>query len=206
MDRELLIEIGVEEIPASWLPGLTALVGTKLEARLNELRENWSVRVAEARQLFGIVDDERARMYLLNGAPAVRQVDTCGILLWPTEVWIYPRTERVKEVLILVFTQRGSLGPWRLWNPQEGLASLFQAPAPGAGVEALLQDLASACIRSDQIRGAIASILRRGTFDYQTLLARAQDPIEGPAREWVSTFNSYSTDLPTDAPRLPARA
>ena len=24
MDRELLIEIGVEEMPASWLPGLTA--------------------------------------------------------------------------------------------------------------------------------------------------------------------------------------
>ena len=24
MDRELLIEIGVEELPATWLPGLTA--------------------------------------------------------------------------------------------------------------------------------------------------------------------------------------
>ena len=24
MDRELLLEIGVEELPASWLPGLTA--------------------------------------------------------------------------------------------------------------------------------------------------------------------------------------
>ena len=38
MDRELLIEIGVEEIPASWLPGLTTQVGTKLEARLKDLR------------------------------------------------------------------------------------------------------------------------------------------------------------------------
>jgi len=38
MDRELLIEIGLEEIPASWLPGLTTQVGTKLDARLNELR------------------------------------------------------------------------------------------------------------------------------------------------------------------------
>ena len=38
MDRELLIEIGLEEIPASWLPGLTTQIGTKLEARLNELR------------------------------------------------------------------------------------------------------------------------------------------------------------------------
>ena len=38
MDRELLIEIGVEEIPASWLPGLTAQLGTRLDARLKSLR------------------------------------------------------------------------------------------------------------------------------------------------------------------------
>lgn len=38
MDRELLIELGVEEIPASWLPGLTTQIGEKLEARLKALR------------------------------------------------------------------------------------------------------------------------------------------------------------------------
>jgi glycyl-tRNA synthetase beta chain len=38
MDRELLIEIGVEEIPASWLPGLTSQVARHLEGRLKEFR------------------------------------------------------------------------------------------------------------------------------------------------------------------------
>jgi glycyl-tRNA synthetase beta chain len=38
VDRELLIEIGCEEIPASWLPGLTSQLGTQLDARLKELR------------------------------------------------------------------------------------------------------------------------------------------------------------------------
>jgi glycyl-tRNA synthetase beta chain len=38
MDRELLIEIGVEEIPASWLPGLTTQLGARLDARLKQLR------------------------------------------------------------------------------------------------------------------------------------------------------------------------
>ena len=38
MDRELLIEIGCEEIPASWLPGLTAQMATHLDARLKEFR------------------------------------------------------------------------------------------------------------------------------------------------------------------------
>ena len=38
MDRELLLEIGMEEIPASWLPGLTTQLGTVLEAKLDRGR------------------------------------------------------------------------------------------------------------------------------------------------------------------------
>jgi len=38
VDRELLIEIGCEEIPASWLPGLTRQLGQHLDAKLKELR------------------------------------------------------------------------------------------------------------------------------------------------------------------------
>jgi glycyl-tRNA synthetase beta chain len=38
VDRELLIEIGVEEIPASWLPGLTSQMARHLEGRLKEFR------------------------------------------------------------------------------------------------------------------------------------------------------------------------
>jgi glycyl-tRNA synthetase beta chain len=38
VDRELLIEIGCEEIPASWLPGLTRQLGEQLDARLKQLR------------------------------------------------------------------------------------------------------------------------------------------------------------------------
>jgi glycyl-tRNA synthetase beta chain len=47
MDRELLIEIGCEEIPASWLPDLTTQVGTLLDRRLRESRLTSSAR-AEA--------------------------------------------------------------------------------------------------------------------------------------------------------------
>jgi glycyl-tRNA synthetase beta chain len=38
VDRELLIEIGVEELPAAWLPGLTRQVAERLEAQLRALR------------------------------------------------------------------------------------------------------------------------------------------------------------------------
>ena len=38
MDRELLLEIGVEELPAGWLPSLTAQLSEKLASRLKEMR------------------------------------------------------------------------------------------------------------------------------------------------------------------------
>jgi glycyl-tRNA synthetase beta chain len=38
VDRELLLEIGTEEIPASWLPGLTTQLGQVLAAKLKEAR------------------------------------------------------------------------------------------------------------------------------------------------------------------------
>jgi glycyl-tRNA synthetase beta chain len=38
VDRELLIEIGTEELPASWLPSLTTAVGQALEASLKTAR------------------------------------------------------------------------------------------------------------------------------------------------------------------------
>jgi glycyl-tRNA synthetase beta chain len=38
MDRELLIEIGVEELPAAWLPALTRQLGERVEARLKDAR------------------------------------------------------------------------------------------------------------------------------------------------------------------------
>jgi glycyl-tRNA synthetase beta chain len=47
MDRELLLEIGCEEIPAAWLPGLTTQLGLHLDARLKELRLT-SAATAEA--------------------------------------------------------------------------------------------------------------------------------------------------------------
>jgi Ca-activated chloride channel family protein len=169
----------------------------------NELRENWSTRVAEAKQLFGSLEEDRSRFYLLNGPPALRMSDTCGVLLWPTEVWIYPATERVPEVLVLVFYQRFGQGRFRLWYPADGLASLLQAPYPGATPDQMLQEILNRCLRQENFAAAIAAVARKGQFDYSIVVGRAEKKIEAPSREWVASFNSYSTDLPEAAEPLP---
>jgi glycyl-tRNA synthetase beta chain len=45
MDREVLLEIGCEEIPASWLPPLTAQIGEVFAAQLTEFRLNAGVPI-----------------------------------------------------------------------------------------------------------------------------------------------------------------
>ncbi len=45
MDRELIIEIGVEELPAAWLPKLTRQLSERLDARLTEFRISAGVPV-----------------------------------------------------------------------------------------------------------------------------------------------------------------
>ncbi|HSM12466.1 MAG TPA: VWA domain-containing protein [Thermoanaerobaculia bacterium] len=168
----------------------------------NELRDSWQVRVAEVRQSYGDLQGDRARIYLLNGPPSFQHEDQCGTLLWPTDVWIYPPSPRVRDTLVLVFVRRFGGGQWRIWYPQDGLRELFQWITPNATVGQMIEELRTSCVRSDTFAAAIISVLNRGQFDYSSLVDRALEPIEGPSREWVSTFNSYSTELPDGATRL----
>ena len=76
MDRELLLEIGCEELPASWLPGLTQQIGDVVVAELRERRlppeapaETYStprrltVRIARLAERQGDLEE------LVNGPP-----------------------------------------------------------------------------------------------------------------------------------------
>ena len=85
MDRELLIEIGVEEMPASWLPGLTAQLTDVTTAQLKAARldvdgpvESWttprrlSVRVAR------VAERQTDFEEVVNGPPAATRSGTDG--------------------------------------------------------------------------------------------------------------------------------
>jgi glycyl-tRNA synthetase beta chain len=76
MDRELLIEIGVEELPASWLPGLNRQLHDRLEARLKEFRiapgapiESYSTPRRLAARIGGIAERQEDLEETLMGPP-----------------------------------------------------------------------------------------------------------------------------------------
>jgi len=75
MDREILLEIGTEEIPASWLPGLTTQLGQVLDAKLKEAR----LAIEEPIETFSTP----RRLTVRSGRIAERQTDLEELVTGP---------------------------------------------------------------------------------------------------------------------------
>src|SRR6185295_17278302 len=168
----------------------------------NEFRDRWESNAETAIQEFGSLDDDRAHMLLLNGAPAARIVSQCSNLIWPTEVWFYAGSDRLRSEFIVVFYRKWGAGPFRIWMAADGVAALFNGGAGSSG-EISLQAIVSGCRDGDKLAGGINWVLRQG-LQYDILQQRMLEKPE-QSGEWVSLWNSYSTDMPEGATPLPAK-
>jgi Ca-activated chloride channel family protein len=189
-----------------------------------EARRRWDAKVEEAKRLYqGDLTDARARFLLLNGPPAELLTSDCPLVLVPVEVWFYPSgSDQVSEAFIVAFYRKWATAPFRLWHPQEG-TGVFAAEGaftPGPMSTAGGRDRASGTgqsggaeaaglgdcgdpEKSRRIKAAFSWIAGQG-MHWDILEARIDPLPPKKAGEWVSTFKSYSTDLPADAAPLPA--
>ena len=76
MDRELLIEIGVEEVPASWLPSLTTQLTEVTTAQLKAARldvdgpvESWTTPRRLAVRVHRVAERQTDLEEVVNGPP-----------------------------------------------------------------------------------------------------------------------------------------
>src|SRR6185369_13011968 len=65
-------------------------------------------------------------------------------------------------------------------------------------------EIADRCHNGDKIAGAISWVASRN-MEYSMIQQRFESKPDGPTGEWVSSFGSYSTDMPADAAPLKAR-
>src|SRR3954464_14296577 len=85
MDRELLIEIGVEELPAGWMPALTRQLADRLAVRLTELRiapmaavETYSTPRRLTARIGKIAERQEDLEETLSGPPVSAALDAQG--------------------------------------------------------------------------------------------------------------------------------
>jgi Ca-activated chloride channel family protein len=164
---------------------------------VNELRVNWEDRVRIAKERFENLTEDRALMLLFNGEPPEVVRSPCPDVFLPMEIWVYPGgTDRIRGDFTLVFVRRG---PFKLWYPNEGVSGLlgFSHETRGMTGMALQQAILQTCPRGDEVLGQIGRAL-----DWNQVKTKV---IPDPGEEWLSTFLSYSTDLPDGAGTFPAQ-
>lgn len=167
----------------------------------NELEERWEERVRVAREKFGGLSEDRARMLLINGEPKEVFQVRCELLL-PMEIWSYPGTDRIKNDFSLAFVspQGGFKGPYRLWVPTQGISSLLSQGmrVQTQDVGAISAAISEVCPRGDDIAARLGE-----SIDWHYVEERT-DVVPKPGDEWVSGFASASTDVPEGAATFPA--
>lgn len=168
----------------------------------NEFKERWQGLAEEALARWGTLEDERARILLLNGPPdAIVPVDCVD--LWPAEVWWYERSQNLGTSIALLFYERFSGGRWVLWQGED-LRDLFKFSNLGASDDQLIYGLSCRGEGEEAVQTVLALAQRAGILGYPTLLAEMYERPEAPSGEWVNTFRAYSTEVPEGARTLPA--
>ncbi|MCP4658979.1 MAG: VWA domain-containing protein [bacterium] len=170
----------------------------------NEFREDYEARLDIARREFETLEDDRARILLLNGTPLQRLEIHCSPELWPTEVWHYDGSDLTGAEFLLLFYQRGKQGRFTLWQPIDGTEALYAMMSAGRDRGNILSFCGE---KGKPIMVAIQFLLQTqgGWMGATIFLDRLQTPPKAPQQEWIATFSTYSTDLPESAETFDAR-
>ena len=88
-------------------------------------RRMYQDRLEMARYEFGNTVEDRARVLLLHGPPAMRHNPRCESIFQPMEFWVWPYIEGLGEDVVVLFYQRDMLDRWRLWSKFDGMSVLY---------------------------------------------------------------------------------
>lgn len=156
----------------------------------NELQEGWTERLAEARQRWGSLQDDRARALLLRGEPTETFEASCP---QPVELWTYEPGFGAKHRTVLVF-QHG-----HLWQPGPDAPDLRPAAPDGCeNGRRLLQEMKwIGSFGAEQYRALIEKTFARPRPEPRDWYARfASEPMSEPVQMDESLRAGMEVDYP----------
>ncbi len=81
-------------------------------------------RVQLAKEQFRNLNNDRAKIFIINGAPdGIVPID-CQEVFVPLQIWYYDRLESLKSKVYLIFYQPMGMGDYKLWTPLDGEGTL----------------------------------------------------------------------------------
>jgi Ca-activated chloride channel family protein len=152
------------------------------ETPRNELEERWTGALPEARRRWGTLEDERARVFLLQGEPSSSFEARCAGHSETLEFWVYEPRFRVKHRSVLVFRAADGGAPARLWRP-------------GPDTPALSGLTAESCTQGDKVVKEARWVRLAGEEHYRLLAERALARPKPRPQDWVARFVPLSTGM-----------
>jgi VWFA-related protein len=175
----------------------------------NEFRESFNVRMEFALEEFGSLEDARSQVLLLNGEPSSRIIPDCEPTMVATEVWYYQGSDNFGMDFLLLFYRRWKQGPFRLWQPLDGIEELAALGISAEGRGGVFGGSMFVDCREDYAEAVVAAIrfleAQGGALGATSFFRRLLAPRDEPKKEWVKTFETYSTDLPEDVATFDAK-
>ena len=81
-------------------------------------------RVQLAKEQFRNLNNDRAKVFIINGSPdGIVPID-CQEVYVPLQIWYYDRLESLKSKVYLIFYQPMGMGDYKLWTPIDGEGTL----------------------------------------------------------------------------------
>jgi len=165
-------------------------------------------RVHTAVEQFRNLNNDRSKIFVLNGPPdGVIPID-CQDIYVPLQIWFYERLETLKSKVYLIFYQPMGMGDYKLWTPLDGVYVLQAGGVGGlAGAQASRPVDITRCAEYRTVNQAISytsAVLGNGPMSMVGVSKLFQPPtIE---TEGVDQVLSMTTELaPTAVPLTVAK-
>ena len=154
--------------------------------RLNELRLPWEEYAAIARTRYSTLLDARSQVLMLKGEPYTKCLERTKEM----EIWYYEISE--EEVFPLtLFTN--------IQNRPYVVFTTFKIFNPSLRAKVKPMTLRESCGGiNPELMAKQVTRRYKGSFTYDEAVEKFLEPPELPSKEWVASFDAFTTDLPAD--------
>ena len=199
-ERQVFLALGRDYQRDAFIERFWAVRDPFPQTPQNELRDAWEPRAKLARERYGNVTEDRARVLLIHGEPSSVFRSRCSEVVLPLEIWSYEHTQYIRHGYAVVFVQDqgAARGRYRLWTPSEGPSTLLTLAARSRHPTTDDTNALEGCSEAGDIAGFLSEAI-----DERQVETRGKI-LPRPSEEWLSGFAAATTDVPTGAEALAA--
>jgi Ca-activated chloride channel family protein len=200
-ERQVFLQIGADYEKDRFIEGFWKRRSTDPRGLRTDFKTVYIQRFVAAKEQFKNMRSDRAKIFLVNGAPDAVIVIDCQDIYVPIQIWFYERLEALKSKVYLIFYRQNGIGEYKLWLPLDGEAILTgngMSFGPGARRVDVTQCPEYRTVR--QAESYSAAVLGSGAMSMAGASVLFQPPTV--ETEGVDQILTMTTDLAANAASL----